>query len=225
MDRRRMLIANSQQGGYVQDGLYLWLDSIESTLSTVWEDASDNQIPMSKVGGTIGRDNIDGSIAFNNGKQKTATQLNTFCSPYTIEVLVKISSLPNTNNLVGWRADIATYGRGNIGIEQNVIKFGNHTQNGWNNLYSNSSYIDNSYHLFTGIQNGTISQFYVDGVLVSERTGGQQFTTPNKNLLIGYYNDADSFIGNFHSVRLYNKVLTADEISQNYATDKARFNL
>ena len=212
---------------YNKDGLNFWLDAILSPLSsTLWNDISPNAFSMTNRSGTLSR-SLDNSVRFQSAGIRTTDLLNIFDNQaFTIECCVKINAISNNKNIIGWDGSTSLYGRGNIGLENGVIKFGNHTRNGWNNLYSAKNYIDGKYHTFTGVRNGTLSKFYIDGVLVVSQTGGNYYQDP-KYMKIAYYG-SESPTGqdfNFYSVRQYGRELTAEEIARNYAVDKARFSI
>jgi hypothetical protein len=71
------------------------------------------------------------------------------------------------------------------------------------------------------------ASFWRDGVSQSV-TGQNGNGASGKFLMIGarFQNAVNGYYsGLIHSVRLYSRALTADEIAANYAVDKARFNL
>ena len=76
----------------------------------------------------------------------------------------------------------------------------------------------------------SISQNFdgADNVVDGFRVNGEIVTTTNNNALgVGAHPMAtiDKGSGNIHSIRLYSRALTDEEVEANYAVDKARFNL
>ena len=213
---------------YVKDSLSFWLDAKLSPLtSSVWGDISPNNFSMTNRAGALSKA-ADGSVYFNSAGIRTTDLVNIFDGQaFTVECCVKINAINNVRNIIGFDGQGQSLnGRGNIGLENNVIKFGTHNSYGWTNLYSSRNYIDGKYHTFTGVRNGTLSKFYIDGELVVSKSGGNYYQQP-KYMQIGYYGgenpSGQNF--NFYSVRQYAKELTAEEIAQNFAVDKERFGI
>lgn len=209
---------------YVKDNLKIWLDAISSRLvDGVWSDVLGNT--MTKLDGSITRAS-DGSVYFNNGRLQS-NAVSYFNQPFTIETVVKIVNLDNGQNIVGWTIDGATNGRGNIGKENSVIKFGNHTSSGWDNVYSSYAGTDGEYHTLTGVRDTSATKFYIDGILVASSSGKTKYNTPNKYLQVGFYSKLVPTTSklNFLAVRLYSKALSEIEITQNRKADKAKFNI
>ena len=211
---------------YVKDSLSFWLDAKLSPLtSSVWGDISPNNFSMTNRAGALSKA-ADGSVYFDGAGIRTTDTTTIFDGQaFTIECCVKINAINSGMNIIGWDGQERSFnGRGNIGLESSVIKFGNHTSSGWNNLYSSRNYIDGKYHTFTGVRNGTLSKFYIDGELVVSKSGGNYYQQP-KYMQVGYYGSENSSTQkfNFYSVRQYTKELTAEEIAHNFAMDKERF--
>ena len=66
---------------------------------------------------------------------------------------------------------------------------------------------------------------YNGGTAKNSTTYAAVFPTSNRFSVCGCTSASLSFHGAIHSIRLYSRALTADEIAHNYAVDKARFNL
>jgi len=95
----------------------------------------------------------------------------------------------------------------------------------YNSGLSYSTYL-NQFHLITATHTGTERKFYINGVLYG--TNSNAVTTQNATnpVSIGaYYNGNYATIGAIPHYSLYNRVLTAEEISQNYNAQKSGFGL
>ena len=66
---------------------------------------------------------------------------------------------------------------------------------------------------------------YIDGLLDSSTTSAANQTGSNALLSIGTYGNSGSevFGGTVYCVKLYNKVLTANEVLQNHLATKGRY--
>jgi hypothetical protein len=71
------------------------------------------------------------------------------------------------------------------------------------------------------------TKFYINGVLDSTKTASFSSFTPSGKLKIGRraFNTSSIFSGSIGMVMIYNKVLTDNEILQNYNSQKSRFGL
>lgn len=78
------------------------------------------------------------------------------------------------------------------------------------------------------VQSGGAVKFYRDGVYVCGKTISLYDPAVRGTLQVGGMNKTDtgrSFTGKVHSIRIYNRALTVEEIAANYAVDKVRFKL
>jgi hypothetical protein len=71
------------------------------------------------------------------------------------------------------------------------------------------------------------ASIYLNGVLAQTSNGSSAFQNPPGNYAIGAFGAAGGyyFPGYFSSHKLYNRVLSATEIQQNYNATKGRFGL
>lgn len=169
-------------------------------------------------------------------------------SAYTLEVLFYDNGICNP-------ATTMVYCFAKEGSFEYFYKYGNiksclaHIPNGGGhiiqNIYPNGAGVKQTSIIFDVMEdevneNGnprTIANCYTEGVLKRERSaftgrGTKMFAENDKNTnhrlaLNGsaYWNKSGMTHIQFHSIRIYNRALTADEIAHNYEIDKARFGL
>lgn len=85
----------------------------------------------------------------------------------------------------------------------------------------------NTWNQLIGIYNGTQLKLYMNGNLVGTNNASGNIRTNNFILNIGAYQNDTSYriSGKMSITRMYNKELSAQEVSQNYNATKTRFGL
>lgn len=91
------------------------------------------------------------------------------------------------------------------------------------NITTTGATFSTSQRHFAATYDGTTYLMYVDGVPAT--INATSFRTYGNITIGGVGGRTYSLNGKVYSVRVYNRVLTAQEIAANYAIDKARFNL
>jgi hypothetical protein len=92
------------------------------------------------------------------------------------------------------------------------------------NVNSSYSHGLNTWNHVVGTYDGTSQKIYVDGVLRNTVSLTGTINTSSNDALVGLYNYGDYCLtGNVGAVRVYNKALSATEISQNYEAQKSKF--
>ena len=219
--------------GYVNDGRQLHLDgknnagySRSSSVKT-WYDLSGNKNNGTITGTTWGSNYLSFASSSDH-VEKTSAKYN-ISSEYTLEVVLRpidqVGSYQSIFNTVNTGA----------GIKQYMTLWSSK----WDNVYTNSSYriensdgTNNKVIYYSGIEknttytlsatlNGKTLKLYKNGSLVS--TNNLTFTP--KISESGMYISSSSypFDGYIYSIRVYNRELSASEISANYQNDKSRF--
>ena len=231
------------QSSYVQDGLVCWYDGIYNTVSghdknaTVWQDLTGNN-----NNGTLKNiNNTDDSGWTSNSlildvidDWVQMTQIPASEDGITVEIVAKVLDVSEGSQ----ENYICNYESGGIGITQNLGKI------------RESAYIE-KYVGFYDEKNIKISQIYSMSTGVDKKNEtmyssinnnkqisifGGQYSEPQNNtvFVIGTNpngNQSDLPTGEkmpnieVYSIRIYNRSLTADEISKNYEEDKRRFQI
>jgi len=98
-------------------------------------------------------------------------------------------------------------------VEENVFKIT--TQTDENHLFSDVGYELNKWQMFTAIRDGEMMRLYLNGVLLNELEILGELIDEEAPLHIGSRNQVvgNTFLGKIDDVRLYNRVLTQQEIS------------
>jgi hypothetical protein len=102
-------------------------------------------------------------------------------------------------------------------VKNNVAELGN--------FGANSATRFNTTNVFViGLNKAaTTSYCYINGVFISTLTLNQTFATSNPAL--GANQNGEYYTGNIYNFLYYNRLLSADEIQQNYNAAKSRFGL
>jgi hypothetical protein len=212
------------------DGLVLCLDAANPKsypgTGTTWTDLSGNGNNGTLVNGVgYSGDNL-GSLVFDGTNDVVSIAHNSNQNPsnLTINSWVSISSA-KTSNILGKGAN----GGYRLRISSNfsVVFF----DRGATNILGTSAGLisPNTWYNIVATGSGSGLQIYINGSLtVSNSTtfGGNVST---QNLAIGAegvnIDFNESFIGSIASVSLYNRVLTASEIQQNFNATRSRFSI
>ena len=102
------------------------------------------------------------------------------------------------------------------------------TAGGIQRIFTHDTILENNkvYHIVS-IYNGVQLKIYINTVLAVGTVLNEPLQTPWGTERIGRWRDVDqrSFVGSIYTVRLYNRELSQDEVTQNYNATKSRFNL
>ena len=92
------------------------------------------------------------------------------------------------------------------------------------NINSNFSHGLNAYHHVVATYNGTTQAIYVNGVLKASKSLTGTITTTGSTVRVGSYTNGNYVHnGKIPIIRIYNQALSADQVSLNYKSYKARF--
>lgn len=219
--------------GYASDGIQLQLDgknnrgySRSSSVKT-WYDLSNNQNNGTITGTTWGSNYLSFASSSDHVEKTSATY--NISSAYTIEIVLRPINQISTYQMIFSTVNTGT------GVKQYMSLWSNQA----NSTYSNASYRienadgtnhKNSYYAgiekntaytLTAALNGTNIKIYKNGSLVNSET----LTFTPRMSESGMYISSSSypFYGYIYSIRVYNRELSAGEISANYQNDKSRF--
>tara|TARA_R110002124_G_scaffold196315_1_gene363461 strand:+ start:180 stop:899 length:720 start_codon:yes stop_codon:yes gene_type:complete len=232
----------------VTDGLVLALDAASPRSypgsGTVWKDLSGNGYNGTLTNGPTFDSGIGGSIVFDGTDDRVVqTGLGLSFTSFSIEATIKpasnnggynaiISTTLGTNNdyQYGLNWDLGpnsstSFNVMNLEISRNFGGFYNRDVmtssfpfNTWTHLFLTVDSVNNLFKIYvngaseySGVYNGTITHF--DRISIGQR------------YYASTYQGGSSFDGSISSVKIYNRVLTALEIQQNFNSTKSRFGL
>ena len=204
----------------VTNGLVLSLDAADKNSypgsGTTWRDLSGNNYSGSLVNTPTFNSANGGSFAFNGTNQYTTTS---YLQPaygtgtsFTWNVWVNPEAGATSAPIIGNR--------------NNVLVFTKLTRNAFEYypLVMTKVLTANTWQNACIVKNGTSFTYYLNGAssVVSSSTATQTSTA----FYIGGDNvAAEYFVGSVATTQIYNRALSADEISQNYEAQKSRFDL
>ena len=212
----------------VRSGLVLDLDagmnaSFNNT-GTTWTDLSGIGNNGTLTGGPTYSSANGGSIVFDGTDDyvdtgKTATQLGIYDADYTFDAWVYPTNLNSDKTMFGTDQTVGRQGlhlvfRGGViyqGHYSADFSAGSATINAWNNIS------------YTYVKSSSSASIYKNGVLQGSGTIASFIGTTN--ILLGRWGTQYYFIGNGSNYKIYNRALSAAEITQNYNALKHRFGL
>ena len=231
------------QSSYVQDGLVCWYDGIYNTVSghdknaTVWQDltGNNNNGTLKNINNTDDSGWTSNSLILDGiDDWVQMTQIPASEDGITVEIVAKVLDVSEGSQ----ENYICNYESGGIGITQNLGKiresayiekyvgFYDEKDIKISQIYSMSTGVDKKNEtMYSSINNN--KQISIFGGQYSEPQNNTVFvigTNPNGN-------QSDLPTGEkmpnieVYSIRIYNRSLTADEISKNYEEDKRRFQI
>jgi hypothetical protein len=212
-------------GKVITDGLVLFLDAGNnrsySGTGTTWTDLSSTAITGSLTNGPIFSSANGGSVVFDGTNDyvdiTSSTHLN---QPLTMEAWININTQHN--------GMILSRGTGNY--EMYTFTDGiiyTYWGDAYNTTINNPSITTGSWNQFCFSLSGTTENVYKNGVFIGSRTlNTSPVYTNTGNLNLGRRNSGTTyFSGSIGFIKLYNRVLSSDEILQNYESTRERFNL
>jgi len=222
------LCVNFNYEGIVTNGLMLnydaGFDPSYPTTGSTWYDLSGNSYNGTLTNGPTFNSANSGSIVWDGVDDyadtgKTATQLGFYNANYTMEAWVYPTSITGDRTMFGTNQQATQQGLhlifrgGNIyqGHYSSDFQAGTVTVNNWYQI------------VFTFNASNGACQIFKNGV--SQGTGGISPFLGTTNVLIARWGIGTNFIGNGGIYRIYNRVLSSSEISQNYNAQKGRYGL
>ncbi len=225
----------------VADGLVLNLDAAQlrsyPTTGTTWTDLSGNSYNGTLAGSsppTYSSLN-GGSFSFSGGSFNVR-YISLFSIPasfwnagsWTASVWVKFNVVGNPpnqdNSIIGHGVVASTSNMLHLGERGRKVQFGMYG----NDLTGTITLSAGVFYNIVWVYNRTtnLKQIYVNSTFDSSATG-TTYTGTGTGTRLGCYSitnfGALNLNGNLYAVQLYNKVLSADEVSQNYNAIKSRF--
>lgn len=209
---------------YVTDGLIHWWDAIDNTSNghdssvTTWKDLV-GDMDLSKLSGSTSSWESDALVFTGNSNSEWTADSSETIYNKTVEVAITVTQSSSRLVLFAFSSNL-------------IGKFAVFQDNSFNVTgVSGKSYDtgENSIldlHHIAGVYGATgdIAGVYGNGTPKTQGDSTHGFSGTEPHMVVGgtvHY----SFIGKIHSIRMYNRQLTADEIARNYASDVARFGL
>ena len=145
---------------------------------------------------------------------------------FTVEAIVNITSIGNNNKTIFTAGNGSSTG---IWLLKHRSGLGNRlVMHGWDGVNPRVDVIstnvvpdaENAYIAVTF--NGTSYQLYINGVADGNSVSDNKVGATSSNF-IASFNGGSEAAGTIYAVRLYNKALSATEVTQNYNSQKSRF--
>jgi len=217
-----------------ENGLVLFLDAANRLSypgsGTAWSDLSGNSNTGTLTNGpTFSAGNM-GSILFDGTNDYVDMGSSTYCNLINISVSVWIKVTSASGYFLG-RYNNTTVSNGFIMYyDVSSTKFGVGGRES-SATYLNSATINtyplNNWYNFTWTKSANVWSLYVNGSLdVSSSVGNGTTSFSNNTMWLGANNEGYGQYysgGNLSNVQIYNRVLTAAEVLQNYNATKSRF--
>ena len=215
----------------IEDGLVFAVDAANKKSypgsGTAWNDLSGNGNNGTLVNGPTFDSGNGGSISFDGSDDRSDFdnfQLSNSDStqPYSINFWFKRSGGSSVGGLItqyGGSTSVST----RFGIRENNGKL-SWWKGGTHRLNSNETIITDQWYnsCFTKSSDGNLN-LYVNGVFDNNST--DPFSFEDYRFMIGAFNTIVPFNGYISNVNVYNRVLSSDEITQNYNSLRGRFGL
>ncbi|MCI9016277.1 MAG: LamG domain-containing protein [Clostridia bacterium] len=228
---------------YVQEGIILNLDGEGNTRnghimnSNIWEDLSgnNNDIILNNFNHTVDSGWIGKGLKFDGQDDFGICQTLKNSDNMTIEVVFKSESISNTRGIVGWISSKEVEPRLGMYIQNNKLY-----KYSLNDNLINGAYVQNELNqsellvatLTTNLNNKEFTHFKngkqigkIDNVNTISNTSNLYFAIGDYADSNGNYTGQNSFKGEIYQIRIYNRVLTQEEINKNYEIDQFRFNI
>ncbi len=231
------------QSSYVQDGLVCWYDGIYNTVSghdknaTVWQDltGNNNNGTLKNINNTDDSGWTSNSLILDGiDDWVQMTQIPASEDGITVEIVAKVLDVSEGSQ----ENYICNYESGGIGILKNSNKVQGVIHTGkYINIYDQKNVkISQIYSMSTGIDSKNKTIYFSTNSNIQKEGFNGQYSEPQNNtvFVIGTNPsgnesilDSSEAMANIevYSIRIYNRSLTADEISKNYEEDKRRFQI
>ena len=207
----------TRSGGIVTNGLVLYLDGKQYPGSgTTWTDLSGNGNTGTLVNGPTYSSANGGSIVFDGGDDYVNCGTPSISvGKITVNAWIKMNAGSIFQHIVDSQF-----------ISWHLAILGGNRPYFWNgSTYHTAAPIltVGQWYMLTGVQ-GTTLDIYINGVLGQSLASNLNVTT--NNVIIGAYQSASRpFNGNISQALIYNRALSATEISQNFNATRSRFGI
>jgi hypothetical protein len=203
----------------VEPNLVNWWKFDEASGPTAYDSAGTNNGTITGATHTT-EGKINSALIFNG----SSNYVNCGSGPsnhdnITVSVWMKTST---QGALVSNRGSSGGYGTWYT-LFSNVIEIGDNTQGGYKYLYfdtNDTNTLDNAWHHIVYTKNGTDHKIYVDGSLNQQFTSNSDISWSQPTYIGRRWNSSGGwFNGKIDDVRIYDRALSATEVSQLYQQD------
>jgi len=227
----------------VTDGLVLALDAANRKsypgTGTTWTDISGNSNTGTLTNGPTYSSANGGSIVFDGTNDKVIVPYNSNLNPsnVTISVWFKRTLATNYSHFAGlpasnssWGNPYVSYGIEFIGTTDQpalVLGFSNNTF-AYTTATASASTVVGVWVNAVGTYDGSSSKIYINGSLITSNAETRTLLTTSANFVLGTETQDTSTYplnGNIASTKIYNRALTAAEVSQNFNALRGRFSI
>jgi len=233
-----MAFANG--GKIITNGLVLTLDALDRNSyvsgSTTWVDVSGNTNSGSLINGPTFDSGSISSIVFDGVNDYAESKVINLANNGTVSVWIYKTGngLPDGGGVVDFFSNVNIGGTAGwaVGMNVNTSKVDFYIANnggfGVEN-FSTASIANNTWYNVVCTYNGTSKIIYINGVQDATYASSVNGTNSTDKWGVASRVQGPSglrcFKGNIPIVQVYNRALTATEITQNYNAQKSRFNL
>ena len=218
----------------ITSGLTMSLDSA-FTLSyprsgSTWYDSSFSVNNATLINSPYFSLSGNGMLSFSavNSNYATIPNFGNFTNGFSLEAWVYFNSIPTSNTYPAIITDQSS--SGNIGYSMGVLTTpwdgtitGGFYNSTWKTTNGFTPVVNTWYHLVTTYDGSTIN-LYRDGLLFSQNTVGSSSISSGLGGYIGKNWSNSEFIdANIPIVRVYNRPISASEVSKNYNSTKSRY--
>ena len=229
------LSPSNSLNGLVTSGLVLALDA-GRTLSypgsgTTWTDLSGSGNNGTLVNGVGYNSSNLGSLSFDGVNDYVSGSITPLTSNYSIELWFKLITSGNDSSLIALTSSNAHGFLGEIRPSDKKIRFLHRFPygiSGGDSFYSSGSINLNEIYCVSWVRD-TNQKIYINSNFDSQITStSSSFDSNLTQLTIGQLvpnNSARIINGNIYSCKVYNRALTATEISQNYNATRSRYSV
>ena len=224
----------ASSSGIVSSGLLMHLDAGDSNsysgTGTTWSDLSGNGNHATLVNGPTYRSSDGGHFDFDGSNDNVTTNLQLPNRPYTVSTWVYVDA---TNAQYSWfitqmwsysNSALVMYAGGN----PYKFKISRQLVAGGISMESSTTVIASTWYNFCLTVSSTDYKLYVNGTLEDTATNSGNESANSGNIKIGVNANQtwpSYFEGKMSSVLVYNKALSATEVTQNFNAIKSRYGL
>lgn len=215
----------------VTDGLVLNLDagnaSSYSGTGTTWTDLSGNSNNATLYNSPVFNSSNGGNLTFNGtnnyGEVPNNSSLASISSAITVSAWFKKSQGTGYKGLVDKGRD--GYGAWSLNVDEttNKVTFKAKIAGVNRSIVANANYLNDGWMHVVGVFDGTNLSIYQNGYISNSANYPGALGTNSVTVRVGSANDGLYFNGSVSQVLIYNRALSATEVTQNYNAISGRY--